>query len=207
VAGIIAVGATAERQLVYEGALRATENVENVCTSTLCLLGQRVRLDVDDKGLTRTKGPDMQLIETGRLSLWTDEREIPARTGLPADPRGLFRRGFRTRRLRAGKGAPPLKGAPSADEYLARILPTRSERGSDPPLLRRCRMPDIATCKNAALTAPARVRPGERWEYGLPGAWDLACKLVRGRCPAVARESLPREHLRAPVGHEGFQGF
>jgi hypothetical protein len=50
-------------------------------------------------------------------------------------------------------------------------------------------MPDIATCKNAAFTAPLEFEPEERWEYGI--SMDWVGKLVE----AVSDQSL--EHRDA----------
>ncbi|OHT19105.1 serine hydrolase domain-containing protein [Edaphosphingomonas haloaromaticamans] len=58
-------------------------------------------------------------------------------------------------------------------------------------------MPDIATCKNAAFTAPLEFEPGERWEYGI--SMDWVGKLVE----QVSDQSLEvyfRENIFAPLG-------
>jgi methyl acetate hydrolase len=58
-------------------------------------------------------------------------------------------------------------------------------------------MPDIATCKNAAFTAPLEFEPGERWQYGI--SMDWVGKLVE----QVSDQSLEvyfRENIFAPLG-------
>jgi CubicO group peptidase (beta-lactamase class C family) len=58
-------------------------------------------------------------------------------------------------------------------------------------------MPDIATCLNAAFSAPLEFDPGDRWEYGT--SLDWAGKLVE----AVTDQSLEvyfRENIFAPLG-------
>jgi methyl acetate hydrolase len=58
-------------------------------------------------------------------------------------------------------------------------------------------MPDIATCQNAAFTAPLEFEPGERWQYGI--SMDWVGKLVE----EVTDQSLEvyfRENIFEPLG-------
>lgn len=60
-------------------------------------------------------------------------------------------------------------------------------------------IPDIATCRNAAFSAPLEFDPGERWEYGI--SMDWVGKLVE----QVADQSLEvyfRENIFEPLGME-----
>ena len=57
--------------------------------------------------------------------------------------------------------------------------------------------PDIATCRNAAFSAPLEFDPGDRWEYGI--SMDWVGKLVE----QVSDQSLEvyfRENIFAPLG-------
>ena len=58
-------------------------------------------------------------------------------------------------------------------------------------------MPNIATCQNAAFTAPLEFEPGERWHYGI--SMDWVGKLIE----QVTDQSLEvhfRENIFAPIG-------
>lgn len=58
-------------------------------------------------------------------------------------------------------------------------------------------MPDIATCRNAAFSAPLEFEPGERWQYGI--SMDWVGKLIE----QVTDQSLEvyfRENIFSPLG-------
>jgi CubicO group peptidase (beta-lactamase class C family) len=133
----------------------------------------------------------MQLIERGRLHLDDDAAKYLPELASPQVLEGFAEDG--TPRLRPAKGAIKVRHLLThTSGYTYSIWSealTRYEKVTG--------MPDIATCKNAAFTAPLEFEPGERWEYGI--SMDWVGKLVE----AVSDQSLEiyfRENIFAPLG-------
>jgi methyl acetate hydrolase len=184
VLGVAAMAATPEG-IVYDGAF-GKANAET---------GTPMRDDTVFWLLSMTKAftatAAMQLIEQGRMGL-----DQPAAEFLPelAAPRILA--GF------DAAGQPILRAArrPITVRHLLTHTSgytysiwseaiTRYEQVTG--------MPDIATCRNAAFSAPLEFEPGERWQYGI--SMDWVGKLVE----QVADQSLEvyfRENIFEPLG-------
>jgi CubicO group peptidase (beta-lactamase class C family) len=182
VAGAVAMGATPEG-VVYEGAFgKAGENRAMSADTVFWLLSMT-------KAFTATAC--MQLVEQGRIDLEDDAAKY-----LPelASPQVL--EGFDT------AGRPLLRPAKRAIKVRHLLTHTSGYTYSiwSEALTRYQQatgMPDIATCQNAAFSAPLEFDPGERWEYGI--GMDWIGKLVE----AVSDQSLEvyfRENIFAPLG-------
>jgi CubicO group peptidase (beta-lactamase class C family) len=184
VAGVVAIGAT-NRGVVYEKAY-GSGNLESGTAmssqSVFWLLSMT-------KAITATAC--MQLIEQGKLSL-----DQPASEILPelASPHVL--EGF------DASGQPKLRAA--VRPITVRHLLTHTSGftysvWSDAlgEYEKVTGMPDIATSKNAAFTAPLEFDPGDRWKYGI--SLDWVGKLVE----AVSGQSLEiyfKENIFSPLG-------
>ncbi len=184
VAGVIAVAAT-PKGMVYEGAFGKA----NVATGAPMTLDTVFWLLSMTKAFTATAC--MQLIEQGRLHLDDDAAKYLPELASPQILEGFAEDG--TRRLRLAKRAIKVRHLLThTSGYTYSIWSealTRYEKVTG--------MPDIATCKNAAFTAPLEFEPGERWEYGI--SMDWVGKLVE----AVSDQSLEiyfRENIFAPLG-------
>ena len=145
---------------------------------------------LDDQGLHRDCR--MQLIEQGRMHLDRRRGEEPAGA----------RRAARCSKASPPEATPRLRPAkrPITVRHLLTHTSgytysiwsdaiTRYEQATG--------MPDIATCQNAAFTAPLEFEPGERWQYGI--SMDWVGKLVE----QVTDQSLEvyfRENIFAPLG-------
>ncbi|HLZ65354.1 MAG TPA: serine hydrolase domain-containing protein [Aliidongia sp.] len=184
VAGVVALAAT-PRELIYEGAF-GTAN-----TAT----GAPMKADTVFWLLSMTKAftatACMQLIEQGRLGLDDDAAKYLPELAAPQVLEGFSPDGMP--RLRPAKRAIKVRHLLThTSGYTYSIWSealTRYEQATG--------MPDIATCRNAAFTAPLEFDPGERWEYGI--SMDWVGKLVE----TVADQSLEvyfRENIFAPLG-------
>ena len=184
VAGIVALAATPQG-LIYEGAFgRANPKTGAPMTAdtVFWLLSMT-------KAFTATAC--MQLIEQGRLGLEDDAAKYLPELAAPQVLEGFAPDG--TPRLRAAKRAIKVRHLLThTSGYTYSIWSEALKRYEQ-----ATGMPDIATCRNAAFTAPLEFDPGERWEYGI--SMDWVGKLVE----AVADQSLEvyfRENIFAPLG-------
>jgi CubicO group peptidase (beta-lactamase class C family) len=190
VAGIVALAATPQG-LIYEGAFGAA-NPETGAPMTADTVFWLLSMT---KAFTATAC--MQLIEQGRLRLDDDAAKYLPELAAPQVLEGFAPDG--TPRLRAAKRAIKVHHLLThTSGYTYSIWSealTRYEQVTG--------MPDIATCRNAAFSAPLEFDPGERWEYGI--SMDWVGKLVE----AVTDQSLEvyfRENIFAPLGmkNSGF---
>src|SRR4030088_1795301 len=184
VAGVVAMAAT-PKGVVYEGAFGKA----NVAPGPPMTVDTVFWLLSMTKAFTATAC--MQLIEQGRLHLDDDAAKyLPELASLQV-LEGFAEHG--TPRMRPAKGSIKVRHLLThTSGYSYSIWSealTRYEKVTG--------MPDIATCKNAAFTAPLEFEPGERWEYGI--SMDWVGKLVEG----VSDQSLEiyfRENIFAPLG-------
>lgn len=184
VAGVVALAAT-PKGLIYEGAF-GTANSETGAPMTTDTVFWLLSMT---KAFTATAC--MQLIEQGRLRLDDDAAKYLPELAAPQVLEGFAPDG--TPRLRPAKRAIKVRHLLThTSGYTYSIWSealTRYEQATG--------MPDIATCRNAAFTAPLEFDPGERWEYGI--SMDWVGKLVE----AVTDQSLEvyfRENIFAPLG-------
>jgi len=184
VAGVVAAGATAQG-LVYEGAFGKA----NVSTGSPMTSDTVFWLLSMTKAFTATAC--MQLIEQGRLHPDEDASKYLPELAAPMVLEGFGADG--KPRLR------PAKRAIKVHHLLTHTSGYTYSIWSDAlaHYEQATGMPDIATCKNAAFTAPLEFDPGERWQYGI--SMDWIGKLVE----AVSDQSLEvyfRENIFAPLG-------
>jgi methyl acetate hydrolase len=183
VAGVVAVAAT-PNGIVYErgfGTANAATRAPMTVDTVFWLLSMT-------KAFTATAC--MQLIEQGRISLDDDAGKYLPELASPQILAGFDDDG--TPRLRPAKRAIKVRHLLThTSGYTYSIWSealTRYEKATS--------MPDIATCKNSAFTAPLEFEPGERWEYGI--SMDWVGKLIE----AVSDQSLEiyfRENIFAPL--------
>jgi CubicO group peptidase (beta-lactamase class C family) len=184
VAGVVAMAATPEG-IVYEGAFGKAnpETGAPMTTDTVFWLLSMT------KAFTATAC--MQLIERGRINLDDDAAKFLPELAAPRILEGFAADG--TPRLRPAMRAIKVRHLLThTSGYTYSIWSDRLTRYEQVT-----GMPDIATCKNAAFTAPLEFEPGERWEYGI--SMDCVGKLVE----AVSGQSLEvyfRENIFAPLG-------
>src|SRR5258705_12198105 len=158
VAGVIAVAATPKGG-VSEGAFGKA----NVATGAAMTLDTVFWLLSMTKAFTATAC--MQLIEQGRLHLDDDAAKYLPELASPQVLEGFAEDG--TPRMRPARRAIRVRHLLThTSGYTYSIWSealTRYEKVTG--------MPDIATSKNAAFTAPLEFEPGERWEYGISMDW------------------------------------
>jgi methyl acetate hydrolase len=182
--GVAAMGATPDG-VVYDGAF-GKANVET---------GAPMRDDTVFWLLSMTKAftatAAMQLIEQGRMNLDQPAAEILPQLAAPRVLEGFDAAGQPI--LRAAKRPISVRHLLThTSGYTYSIWSdaiTRYEQATG--------MPDIATCQNAAFTAPLEFEPGDRWQYGI--SMDWVGKLVE----QVTDQSLEvyfRENIFAPLG-------
>lgn len=184
VAGVVALAATS-KGLVYEGTF-GTSNVASGAPTNVDTVFWLLSMT---KAFTATAC--MQLVEQGSIGL-DDE----AAKYLPELVAPQVLEGF------AANGTPQLRPARRAITVRHLLTHTSGYTYSiwSEALTRYQQvtgMPDIATCKNAAFTAPLEFDLGERWEYGISTDW--VGKLVE----AVSDQSLEayfRENIFGPLG-------
>lgn len=184
VAGVVAIAAT-RKGLVYEG----TFGTSNVATGAPMSPDTVFWLLSMTKAFTATAC--MQLVEQGRINLDDEASKYLPELAAPKVLEGYAADG--TPRLRQAKRAITVRHLLThTSGYTYSIWSealTRYQQVTG--------MPDIATCKNAAFTAPLEFEPGERWEYGI--SLDWVGKLVE----AVSDQSLEvyfRENIFGPLG-------
>jgi len=184
VAGVAAIAATPDA-IAYEGAF----GMADAATATPMAMDAVFWLLSMTKAFTATAC--MQLIEQGKVGL-----DDAAAKYLPELAAPQILDGF------AADGRPRLR--PAKRTIKVRHLLTHTSGftysiWSDAlgRYQKATGMPDIATCKNAAFTAPLEFEPGERWEYGI--SMDWVGKLIE----AVTDQSLEvyfRENIFMPLG-------
>ncbi|MCW2240538.1 serine hydrolase domain-containing protein [Azospirillum canadense] len=184
VAGVVALAAQATG-IVYEGAFGKA----NVATGTPMTTDTVFWLLSMTKAFTATAC--MQLVEQGRLRLDDDAAKYLPELAAPKILEGYAADG--TPRLRPAKRTIKVHHLLTHTSGFTYSIwseaLTRYEQVTG--------MPDVATCKNAAFTAPLEFEPGERWEYGI--SMDWVGKLIE----AVTDQSLEvyfRENIFAPLG-------
>ncbi|MDT3379601.1 serine hydrolase domain-containing protein [Labrys neptuniae] len=184
VAGVVAMAAT-PKGIVYEGTF-GKANAETAAPMTTDTVFWLLSMT---KAFTATAC--MQLIEQGRIGLDDEAAKYLPELASPQILEGFAADG--TPRLRPARRAIKVRHLLThTSGYTYSIWSealTRYEQVTG--------MPDIATCKNAAFTAPLEFEPGERWEYGI--SMDWVGKLVE----AVSGQSLEvyfRENIFAPLG-------
>jgi methyl acetate hydrolase len=184
VAGVVGIGAT-EDGIVYEG----TFGKANVMTGSPMTTETVFWLLSMTKAFTATAC--IQLIEQGRINLDDDASIYLPELAAPQVLDGFDADG--KPRLRPAKRAIKVRHLLThTSGYTYSIWSdalTRYEQVTG--------MPDIATCRNAAFSAPLEFDPGERWQYGI--SMDWVGKLVE----AVTDQSLEvyfRENIFAPLG-------
>ncbi|MFI0849692.1 serine hydrolase domain-containing protein [Mesorhizobium sp. IMUNJ23232] len=184
VAGVVAMAAT-NNGIVYEG----TFGKSNVATGAPMTADTVFWLLSMTKAFTATAC--MQLIEQGRINLDDDAARYLPELEAPQVLEGFAAEG--TPRLRPANRAIKVRHLLTHTSGFTYSIwseaLTRFEQVTG--------MPDIATCKNAAFTAPLEFDPGERWEYGI--SMDWVGKLIE----AVSDQSLEvyfRENIFAPLG-------
>jgi len=184
VAGVAAIAAT-PKGVVYEGAFGTAD----AAAATPMAMDTVFWLLSMTKAFTATAC--MQLIEQGKVGLDDDAAKYLPELAAPQILDGFTADG--SPRLR------PAKRTIKVRHLLTHTSGFTYSIWSD--ALSRYQkatgMPDIATCKNAAFTAPLEFEPGERWEYGI--SMDWVGKLVE----AVTDQSLEvyfRENIFVPLG-------
>ncbi len=184
VPGVVAMAATAN-ELIYSGAFgrRWLPDGPPMTTDTVFWLASMT------KAITSTAA--VLLVEKGKLEL-----DAPIARVLPelAEPQVL--EGF------SPDGEPQLRRA-NRPITLRQLLTHTSGLGYDiwnPELLRyreTTGMPDLMSCRNAALNLPLVFDPGTRWEYGIGIDW--AGKAVE-RVSGKVLQPYFDEHLFGPLG-------
>ncbi|MGE0822635.1 MAG: serine hydrolase domain-containing protein [Candidatus Binatia bacterium] len=184
VPGVIAMVAT-DREIIYEGAFGKRE------------LGKETAMTTDTvvwiASMTKaiTAAAAMQLVEQGKLQL-----DSPAAAVVPELEKIRVLEGF------DAAGQPKLR--PPKRPITLRHLLTHTSGFSynmwNADIVKYeevTGLPNLITCKNAALMAPLVSDPGERWEYGIGIDW--AGKMVE----AVSGQQLGQylqHNLFAPLG-------
>lgn len=184
VGGVVAMAAT-QKGLVYEGAFGTAD----VAAGTPMSPDTVFWLLSMTKAFTATAC--MQLVEQGRIHLDDEAAKYLPELAAPRVLEGFAADG--TPRLRPAMRAITVRHLLTHTSGFTYSIwseaLTRYEQATG--------MPDIATCKNAAFTAPLEFDPGERWEYGI--SMDWVGKLVE----AVSDQSLEvyfRENIFGLLG-------
>jgi CubicO group peptidase (beta-lactamase class C family) len=184
VLGVAAIGATSDG-VVYGGAF-GKANVET---------GAPMREDTVFWLLSMTKPftatAAMQLVEQGRMALDQPAADILPQLAAPKVLEGFDAVGQPI--LRAAKRQITVRHLLThTSGYTYSVWSdaiTRYEQATG--------MPDIATCQNAAFTAPLEFEPGERWQYGISIDW--VGKLVE-QVTGQSLEVYFRENIFEPLG-------
>ena len=133
----------------------------------------------------------MQLVEQGRLKLDDDAAKYLPELAAPQILEGFAADG--TPRLRRARRAIKVRHLLTHTSGYTYSIWSEALTGYE----QATGMPDIATARNAAFTAPLEFEPRERWEYSI--GMDWVGKLVE----AVSDQSLEiyfRENIFAPLG-------
>ena len=184
VPGVVAMAATREGP-VYEGAFgrRALPDGAAMTPDTVFWIASM------SKAITSTAA--MQLVERGKLSLDRPIAEVLPELASPQVLEGFDAAG--EPKLRPARRPITLRHLITHtagfvyDIWHADMLRYRESKG----------MPDIFSCKNAALMLPLAFDPGERWEYGINIDW------IGKAVERVSNQKLGdyfAEHLFGPIG-------
>src|SRR6202022_3956892 len=155
---VVAMGST-QRGLIYEGAF-GHANPQTGAAMTPDTVFWLLSMT---KAITATAC--MQLVEQGKLRLDQPASEILAQLKSPQVLEGFDAAGQPI--LRAARRPITVRHLLThTSGYTYSIWSeaiTRYEQVTG--------MPDIATCRNAAFSAPLEFEPGERWQYGISMDW------------------------------------
>jgi methyl acetate hydrolase len=191
VPGVVAMAATRERP-VYQGAFgkRSLPNGPAMTADTVFWIASMT------KAITSTAA--VQLVEQGKLSLDGPIAEVLPELAAPQVLEGFDAAG--APKLRPARRAITLRHLITHtagfvyDIWHADMLRYREGAG----------IPDIFSCKNAALMLPLAFDPGDRWEYGINIDWiGKAVERVTGQ----KLGDYFAEHLLEPIGMQdtGFK--
>jgi CubicO group peptidase (beta-lactamase class C family) len=191
VPGVVAMAATRERP-VYQGAFgkRSLPNGPAMTADTVFWIASMT------KAITSTAA--VQLVEQGKLSLDGPIAEVLPELAAPQVLEGFDAAG--APKLRPARRAITLRHLITHttgfvyDIWHADMLRYREGAG----------IPDIFSCKNAALMLPLAFDPGDRWEYGINIDWiGKAVERVTGQ----KLGDYFAEHLFEPIGMQdtGFK--
>ena len=184
VPGVVAMAATRDGP-VYQGAFgrRALPDGAAMTADTVFWIASMT------KAVTSTAA--MQLVEQGKLSLDRSIAEVLPELAAPQVLEGFDAGG--EPKLRPARRPITLRHLITHtagfvyDIWNADMLRYREGRG----------IPDIFSCKNAALMLPLAFNPGERWEYGINIDWiGKAVERVSGQ----KLGDYFAEHLFGPIG-------
>jgi methyl acetate hydrolase len=184
VPGVVAMAATREGP-VYQGAfgMRALPDGPAMTADTVFWIASMT------KAITSTAA--MQLVEKGKLSLDNPIAEVLPELAAPQVLEGFDAAG--EPKLRPARRPITLRHLITHtagfvyDIWNADMLRYREGKG----------IPDIFSCKNAALMLPLAFDPGERWEYGINIDW------IGKAVERVSNQQLGEyfaEHLFAAIG-------
>jgi methyl acetate hydrolase len=189
VPGIVAIGAT-DKGIVYEGAFGKVDMAKgpDITPDTVFWIASMT------KAVTATAC--MQLVEQGKLQLDQTMGELLPELASPQVLQGFD-----------ASGKPKLR--PAKRPITLRHLLTHTAGFTysiwSEPMAQYEKVtgiPFIGTCQVAALSAPLMFDPGDRWEYGIQHR--LGRQGRGGGERPIARDLLPREHLRA-TRHDGYR--
>jgi methyl acetate hydrolase len=183
-AGVVAVAAT-DKGGFYEGAFgkRTAGQSQDMTVDSVFWIASMT------KAITTTAA--MQMVEQGKLSL-----RDPASNIVPELANPMVLEGF------DADGKPNLRPAKRAITLHDLITHTA---GFTYPMwdadngryAKYAEIPDIGSCKKAALLMPLAFDPGERWEYGINIDW--AGQMVE-RVSGQSLDEYFRDHIFKPAG-------
>ena len=184
VPGVVAMAATREGPC-YQGAFgrRVLPDGPGMTADTVFWIASMTK--------AITSAAAMQLVERGKLSLDSPIAQVLPELAAPQVLEGFDAAG--EPKLRPARRPITLRHLITHtagfvyDIWHADMLRYREGKG----------MPDIFTCKNAALMLPLAFDPGERWEYGINIDW------IGKAVERVSNQKLSdyfAEHLFGPIG-------
>jgi methyl acetate hydrolase len=184
VPGVVAMAAMRDGP-VYQGAFgkRALPDGAAMTADTVFWIASMT------KAVTSTAA--MQLVEQGKLSLDRSIAEVLPELTAPQVLEGFDAAG--EPKLRSARRPITLRHLMTHtagfvyDIWNADMLRYREGRG----------IPDVFSCKNAALMLPLAFDPGERWEYGINIDW-IGKAVERVSCQKLG--DYFAEHLFGPIG-------
>jgi CubicO group peptidase (beta-lactamase class C family) len=182
--GVVAVAAS-ENGTIYEGAFgkRTIGQAQDMTPDSVFWIASMT------KAITTTAA--MQMVEQGKLSLHDPASKIVGELKSPQVLEGFD-----------ADGKPRLR--PAKREITLHHLLTHTAGftypmwdGNNGKYAKYARIPDIGSCKKAALLMPLAFDPGERWEYGINIDW--AGQMVE-RVSGQSLEDYFRDHIFKPAG-------
>jgi methyl acetate hydrolase len=183
-AGVVAVAAT-DNGTIYEGAFgkRTIGQAQDMTLDSVFWIASMT------KAITTTAA--MQMVEQGKLSLHDPASKIVPELKAPQVLEGFD-----------ADGKPRLR--PAKREITLHHLLTHTAGFTYPMwdanngrYAKYAQIPDIGTCKKAALLMPLAFDPGERWEYGINIDW--AGQMVE-RVSGQSLEDYFRDRIFKPAG-------